>query len=156
MLNQTKLHFFFSSCFCIAGLISRYRRSAEIPHHLKGLELTGEIWAVELTIGSSFTVITHRSNAWMSGVSVLSRRQDAIVLLHVSVVSPAQIELLYLCALHFCFCEAFLLVRHLCLSRSCCLGPAGSPLALSSPFLSRRNSPSALLLVPLVWNLFGW
>lgn len=115
MLNQTKLFFFFFSCFCIAGLIPRYRRSAEIPHRLKGLELTGEIWAVELMVGSSFTVITHRSNAWMT-VSILSRGQDAIVVLHVSVVSQAQIELLYLWALHFCFCEAFLLVRHLYLS----------------------------------------
>lgn len=53
VLNQTKLNFF-PSCFCIAGLIPRYRRSAEIPHHLKGLELAGEILAVELTGGSGF------------------------------------------------------------------------------------------------------
>lgn len=61
VLNQTKL-IFFPSSFCIADLIPRYRRSAEIPHHLKGLELAGEILAVELTGGSSFKVMLDRSN----------------------------------------------------------------------------------------------
>jgi len=85
VLNQPKLIFF--SCFCIADLIPRYRRSAEIPHHLKGLELAGEVLAVELTCGSCSAALMPGSGTWMGCVCL--HGAESKVLLFFSVCNLA-------------------------------------------------------------------
>lgn len=141
VLNQTKL-IFSPSCFCIADLIPRYRRSAEIRHHLKGLELAGEILAVELTGGISFKVILHGSNMGMHCVFLYWAENKLCILKQNSVVLPAQNVLLIL-LLGFTF-QAFFFTWHLYFNYSCCLVPLCLPFVVwAVPFF-----PSEIPLLP--------
>lgn len=84
----------------------------------------------------------------------IEQKTRCAVLKHNSVVLPAQNVLLYFVGLYISsfLCHLTLVFQLLLLPCTFSLTFCG----LGSPFLSKCDSPSASLVLPLVWNLLCW